>query len=324
MILKLPNLVEVSLTPILIVAWRRPASTELLINSLRGLEPTNLFIACDGPRENNHNDYLLVEKTREIIKSKITWNCSISYKYNNVNMGCRRTVSEAISWFLSEVEFGIILEDDCIPNPKFMSIATLLLDYYRDDTRVATIGGCNPVTWLKSSEDIVFSRYFECWGWATWRRAWKFYDDSLSLVDITSKNNLIHNSFLTKQERRFWNKLAKQLLLYDSPSSWAYRFQITCAIQNMVHAICSPSLITNVGNDEYQNAITGGFLQKVYLALPYVIDKDPETEILLSVPPTVLPDLNFDYSYASLHGITIPQNPFTKIYKALKRRIQNT
>ena len=89
-------------------------------------------------------------------------------------------VSSAIDWFFSQVEEGIILEDDCLPDQSFFPFCEKLLCYYRNDTRVMMIGGLNYVSGLEIKESYYFSKYYAIWGWATWKRAWRLYDKKLS------------------------------------------------------------------------------------------------------------------------------------------------
>ena len=54
-------------TPILIIAWRRPKQTKVLIKKIKQINPDNLYIACDGPKNINTLDDKKVEKTRELL-----------------------------------------------------------------------------------------------------------------------------------------------------------------------------------------------------------------------------------------------------------------
>ena len=46
---------------------------------------------------------------------RIDWQCEVTTRFLDANLGCRKAVSSAIDWFFDEVEEGIILEDDCLP-----------------------------------------------------------------------------------------------------------------------------------------------------------------------------------------------------------------
>ena len=109
-------------TPLLLIAWRRPHTLRQLIDAIRPLAPTRLYVACDGPNPDRPGEAQKVSETRKVIQHEIDWPCEIERNFSDVNQGCRLGVSRAISWFFSHVDEGIILEDDCIPSIKFFCI----------------------------------------------------------------------------------------------------------------------------------------------------------------------------------------------------------
>ena len=90
--------------PILLLVWRRPHTLRQVINAIRPIEPTRLFVACDGPNPNRLGEVDKVAATRAVIEEEIDWPCHIERLYSDVNQGCRLGVSSAISWFFSACE----------------------------------------------------------------------------------------------------------------------------------------------------------------------------------------------------------------------------
>ena len=88
-----------------------------MIDAIRPVAPTRLFVACDGPNPERPGEAEKVAATRQVIEQEIDWPCRIERLYSDVNQGCRQGVSRAISWFFEQVEEGIILEDDSVPHP---------------------------------------------------------------------------------------------------------------------------------------------------------------------------------------------------------------
>ena len=126
-------------TPLLLIVWRRPHTLRQVINAIRPLAPSRLFVACDGPNPNRLGEDEKVAATRAVIDHEIDWPCHIERLYSNVNLGCRLGVSRAITWFFEHVEEGIILEDDCVPHSDFFIYCSTLLDRYRYDTSVFNV-----------------------------------------------------------------------------------------------------------------------------------------------------------------------------------------
>ncbi len=167
-------------TPILLLIFNRPHQTLRILESIRQQQPARLFIAADGPRQHKDGEAALCQQTRDLVLRQIDWPCEVHTLFRQHNLGCATAVSAAIDWFFSQVEEGIILEDDCMPDPSFYNFCTTLLDRYRHDTRMMHIGGSNYQAGVKRGDaSYYFSRYAHIWGWATWKRAWELYDFTL-------------------------------------------------------------------------------------------------------------------------------------------------
>ncbi len=101
--------------PILFLIFNRPDTTQKVFNVIKEIKPKKLFVAADGPRIGREGETILCQKTRDIIK-QINWDCELKTLFRENNLGCGKSVSSAITWFFENVEEGIILEDDCLPN----------------------------------------------------------------------------------------------------------------------------------------------------------------------------------------------------------------
>ena len=137
---------------------------------IRKVAPKNLYLAADGPRQDREGETELCNRVREII-SNIDWPCNVKTLFREKNVGCREAVSEAINWFFGQEEQGIILEDDCLPDVTFFPFCEQLLEKYKDDERVISIGGTNLGYRFPDESSYGFSRFMNMWGWATWRRS---------------------------------------------------------------------------------------------------------------------------------------------------------
>lgn len=168
-------------TPVLRLTFNRPDTTAQVLEAIRDARPEQLFVASDGPRPHVANDADRVAQTRAVVERLVDWPCRIEHRYSDTNQGCRVGVSSAISWFFEHVEEGIILEDDCVPHPDFFGYCTELLERYRDDERVMSIGGSNTVELSLSDQRATYCFVSQplVWGWATWRNAWQDYDSDL-------------------------------------------------------------------------------------------------------------------------------------------------
>ena len=145
-------------TPILLILFNRPEFNDGLISILREVKPRELYIAADGPRPNVQEDIDNCAKSRHFIEL-VDWDCKLHTAFQEKNLGCGKGVSKAITWFLSQVPEGIIIEDDCFPNKSFFLFCQELLGYYRNDERIMAITGTNDGRkTLNESDSYLFSQ----------------------------------------------------------------------------------------------------------------------------------------------------------------------
>ena len=234
------------ITPVLFVIFNRPDTTQKVFNAIRQAKPKQLFVAADGPREGKEGEKEKCEQVREIIE-QIDWDCEVKTLFRDKNLGCKIAVSSAIDWFFENVEEGIILEDDCLPSQSFFWFCQELLEYYRNDTRIMHISGDNFQFGRKRGEGTYyFSKYSHIWGWATWRRAWKYYDVNMKYFEDFLKSNQIMNILKIKQEQKGWMNTF-QLVYDDKIDTWDYQWTYTCFINNGLCVMPNVNLVSNSG-----------------------------------------------------------------------------
>lgn len=236
-------------TPILLIVWRRPHTLRQVIDAIRPVAPTRLFVASDGPSPDRPGEIQKVAATRLVIDQEVDWPCKIERLYSDVNQGCSLGPITAISWFFQQVEEGIILEDDCVPHLDFLSYCTNLLERYRHDTRIWCISGNNFQNgqW-RGDGSYYFSRYNHCWGWATWRRCWQHFDPSLQNWPEIRRSSLMNTIFEDKVERKYWGRLWNLTHSCDLKVTWwDYQWSFTCLVNGGLTALPNRNLVRNVG-----------------------------------------------------------------------------
>jgi hypothetical protein len=237
-------------TPLLLIAWRRPHTLRQVIDAIRPVAPTRLFVACDGPNPERPGEAEKIAATREVIETEIDWPCQIERLYSDVNQGCRLGVSRAISWFFEHVEEGIILEDDCLPNTDFFLFCTELLDRYRFDTRIWSISGSN---WQnghwRGDSTYYFSRFNHSWGWATWRRCWTHYQGIEKKWPIIRDTGLLQNLAEDAFEWSHFSSTYDLIYKTNNPHIWDYWWSLVIMTNGGLTAIPNKNLIRNVGFD---------------------------------------------------------------------------
>jgi hypothetical protein len=210
-----------------------------------------MYVACDGPNPQREGERMQVDATRRVIETEVDWPCKIYRRYSETNQGCRLGVSNAISWFFENVVEGIIIEDDCLPNVQFYNYCENLLNRYRNNDKVCCISGNNfqDGAW-RSDGSYYFSRYNHCWGWASWRRAWSYYDANLDSWSAIRGTRRLQNIFSNPLELEYWSMLCDSMLFKGIPDTWDIRWFIGCAIHERLTAIPNKNLVVNIGFGE--------------------------------------------------------------------------
>lgn len=243
-------------TPILFLIFNRPDTTQEVFNKIREIKPRKLFVAADGPRAGKTNEEALCQKTRSVI-SQIDWPCELKTLFREKNLGCGMAVSSAITWYFEQVEYGIILEDDCLPDLSFFPFCEELLVKYKDDEKIMLIGGTNFLNaGLKLENSYFFSQYPHIWGWASWSRAWKLYDYDMTGISGFF-NNKLNKIFKTHKQRKYFRrKLFKTSI--GEIKTWDYQWVYSILNNDGIAITPVQNLIVNIG---FRNESTHTFLK---------------------------------------------------------------
>lgn len=231
-------------TACLFLVFNRPETTATVFSVIKRARPPRLYVAADGPRRSKVGESELTAKVREIATA-VDWPCELKTLFRGENLGCRRAVSEAITWFFQNEESGIVLEDDCLPSLSFFWYCEELLDRYRDCEQIKVISGDNKGFLTKSDSEISyhFIRYPLIWGWASWRRVWEEYD-----VDLFGYTREVLISENEKIDGRFHNIFKR--ILRNKLDTWDYQLFYSIARKKGICIIPNINLISNIGFGE--------------------------------------------------------------------------
>ena len=228
-------------TPVVFLIFNRPDLTEQVFQAIAQAKPNRLLVVADGPR--NENERVLCEQAREIIK-KVDWPCEVQTNFSETNLGCKKRVSSGLDWAFSLVEEAIILEDDCLPHPDFFRFCEEMLDRYRDDERIMHITGDRFLPRDEKEASHYFSRHIHVWGWATWKRGWKYYDIEMTQWKTQRENVLAQMS--GPLEAQFYARMFDDVAS-GRTDTWDIQWMLTCWVQSGLSVIPHVNLISNIG-----------------------------------------------------------------------------
>lgn len=240
--------------PVLFLIFNRPDTTAQVFERIRQIKPAKLYVAADGAREGRPDEAQRCAKVRTIIDG-IDWDCELKTLFREKNLGCKIAVSEAITWFFGQEEYGVILEDDCLPDLSFFPFCEELLIRYKDDDRIGHIGGsCFLPNNIDKNFSYDFSSFSHIWGWASWRRVWKNYNVNFPYWKKYKRDkHKINNIFSSLREKIYFSSFISDAVRErNGINTWDTQYTFMLRIQNQLSIYPGVNLVENIGfNPEF-------------------------------------------------------------------------
>lgn len=232
--------------PVALIIFNRPDYTRRVLDSIRAYKPSQLYVVADGPRSTSET--IRCEAARSVI-GEVDWGCEVFTNYSEVNLGCEPRVISGLDWVFDQCNEAVVLEDDCLPHPTFFDYCEELLKRYRDDERIMMINGSNfQLGRKRTSHSYYFSRYPHGWGWATWRRAWRYFDNEISLWPTLRETHWLQDILGDRDARDYWRMTFDEVA--NGQMGWDYRWTFACWAQSGVAIAPQVNLISNIGFGE--------------------------------------------------------------------------
>jgi hypothetical protein len=235
-------------TAVALIVFRRPALTMRVLDAVAQVKPRKLLVIADGPRPDHLEDHELCAATRAVIE-RVDWECEVIKNYSDVNLGCGRRPATGISWVFEQVPEAIILEDDCVPHPTFFRFCEELLERYREDERVMHIAGSTyRRDALPTPHSYFFSQWNGAWGWATWRRAWRYFDPAVRLWPQLEKTSWLADLLESEVAMRYWADVFTAA--YERQGDidyWDHQWTFACWAHSGLSITPRDNLVSNVG-----------------------------------------------------------------------------
>jgi hypothetical protein len=236
-------------TPVLLITFNRPDHTKKVINEIKKVEPSSIFVFQDGPRKGNLWDDQKCREVKQIIKDQINWECNIYTKFEKDNLGCGMGPVEGINWFFGIVEYGIIIEDDSIPIDEFFYFAEAMLLRYKDNIDIRAVCSMK-IDKCKYGEASYYYSMMNrnlC-AWATWKRAWNDFDYYLKNKDLKDLQKALRRYSVTKKEIDYWSKIFDIVVENRfNDTCWDIQFLMSIWFNNGKGICPNSNLSTNIG-----------------------------------------------------------------------------
>lgn len=231
--------------PVILFTYNRPSHTrqtlEALLNNKLSSQSV-LYIFSDGYKDNSDKSEVL--KVRELIHS-IEGFKEIHIIENKFNQGLARNIIDGVTRIVNEYGRVIVLEDDIVTSPYFLTFMNETLERFKDEERIGHIQGfCFP---LPDLPDVFLIRWTGSWGWATWKRAWQMFNPDGEALLSSLKKKRLTKAFDFNGNYPYTRMLKRQVK--GKNDSWAIRWYASLFLNNVLSLNAGKSLVQNIGFD---------------------------------------------------------------------------
>ena len=161
--------------------------------------------------------------------------------------GLARNIIGGVTEVSARLGASIVLEDDMVTSPWFLTYMNQALDYYEDEERVASIHG-----YLYPVRAVLPETFFLrgancCWGWGTWHRAWRVFNPDGAFLLGELRRRALTSLFDFGDTFGYTRLLEGQIA--GTNDSWALRWYASAFLENMLTLYPCRSLAQNIGHD---------------------------------------------------------------------------
>jgi hypothetical protein len=235
------------LAPIVLFVYNRPEHTRRTLAALAANPlaiESDLIIYADGPKKPEHDSS--VQETRVVVRGATGFR-TVSLLERDENFGLARSIIAGVTEACETRGRAIVLEDDLVVVPEFLSYMNRALDRYANEERVMQISGyIFPISHPEELPETFFSRLPTSWGWSTWRRAWNSFEpDADSLLERLESSDV--TSFDLDGHYPYSQMLKDQSI--GVLDVWGVRWYASMFLQKGLCLYPSRSLVSNIGMD---------------------------------------------------------------------------
>ena len=235
-----------NLAPIVLFVYNRPWHTQQTIEALQKnnlADESELFIYSDEAK--NEDTQKSVDEVRNYV-DRIDGFKKVTIIKREKNWGLANSIIDGVTKIVNEYGKIIVLEDDLMTSPYFLRFMNESLDMYEKHTQVASIHGY--IYPIDDLPDTFFIKGADCWGWATWKRAWNIFEPNGQKLLDELQSKKLENEVDFNGTYLYTNMLKDQII--GKNNSWAIRWYISAFLNNMLTLYPGQSYVQNIGFGE--------------------------------------------------------------------------
>ncbi len=233
------------LAPIILFTYNRPWHTLQVLEALQKNElcaHSELFAFSDGAKD--YEDEKPVKETRKLLSQAKGFK-KVTVIERPVNYGLAANIIDGVTSIIDKYGKVIVLEDDLITAPSFLTFMNNALTLYEDVDEVAHIHSfCYAGLDLP---DTFLIKWVGSTGWATWSESWKLFRPNGTKLLTEIKEKKLCKTFDFNGKYPYTRMLRRQV--EGKNNSWAIRWNASLFLNNKLSLNTGQSLIHNIGFD---------------------------------------------------------------------------
>ncbi len=238
---------EMSCAPIVLFVYNRPQHTRKTIEALRTnrlADQSELIVYSDGAK--GEADIHQVTEVRRLVRS-ISGFKKVTVIESENNRGLAASIIRGVTDVVNQYGRVIVLEDDIVTSPYFLTFMNGALNRYQHESRVMHIAGWGYPIDANGLGDASFIRVMNCWGWATWADRWQYFDKSpQALVDLFTPE-MIERFDVGVRSSPFWGQVLANIS--GRLDTWAIFWYATIFLRDGLCLSPTVSYVRNIGHD---------------------------------------------------------------------------
>lgn len=251
------------LAPIALFIYKRPELTRACLKNLSEnpeFKNSILYVFADGPKPDAAEaDIAKIERARAVV-DECKWAKSTIFMKSEQNKGLANSIIEGVTKIVEKHGKIIVVEDDLLVSKYFLNYMNEGLRLYEREERVISIHGY--VYPVKSKlPEVFFLKGADCWGWATWQRGWKLFEQDGNTLLSELNDRKLTKEFDFNGAIRYTSMLKDQI--DGKNDSWAIRWYASAFLKNKLTLYPGKTLVQHVGIGEDATHMKGGKAEKV-------------------------------------------------------------
>jgi hypothetical protein len=234
------------LAPIILFTYKRLDTLKTTIHFLKKnklANKSNIYIYSDFYKTNV--DKVNVMKVRKYLKEINGFNQK-KIILRKKSYGLAKNIINGVSEVLKKNNKVIVLEDDIRVSKYFLDYMNQALNLYEKKKKIWHISGWNYNVKVFSTHDAYFTRTMNCWGWATWKDRWAYFNKNPNMIIKKWSDRDIYK-FNFDGSYNYFSQIERNLL--KKINTWAIFWYATIFENDGLCLNPKNTLVSNIGID---------------------------------------------------------------------------